>query len=46
MKVKFEEGKRCEVDVVTGNTEKAEVLNNSFARHLRAQKVIGIVSID
>lgn len=36
---------RREADVVT-NIEKAEVLNNTFARHLRAQKVIGIVSID
>lgn len=37
---------RREVSVVTDNTEKAEVLNNTFARHLRAQKVIGIVSVD
>lgn len=37
---------RKEVYVVTDNTEKAEVLNNTFARHLRAQEIIGIVSID
>lgn len=37
---------RREVNVVTDNIEKAEVLNNMFARHSRAQKVIGIVSID
>lgn len=37
---------RREVNVVTDNTEEAEVLNTTFARHLRAQKIIGIVSID
>lgn len=37
---------RREVSVVTDNIEEVEVLNNTFARHLRAQKIIGIVSID
>lgn len=37
---------RREADVVTDNIGKAEVLNNTFARHLRAQKVIGILIRD
>lgn len=35
-----------EDNVMTDNIEKVEVLNIIFARHLRDQKVTGIVSID